>query len=168
PDFRSAERTFQILTQVSGRAGRGDRPGTVIIQTLSPEHVCIRKAAEHDFHGFMEAELAERESLGYPPFSRMLLLRFWGPKLERVREVAESVAEALSRPLSEAGIRMLGPAPSPIARVKRKYRYQILLKIPPRFSVGAFFPEIFRPMRDVAKKAGVRMEADVDPYNLMV
>ncbi|KRT73733.1 MAG: primosomal protein N' [Deltaproteobacteria bacterium CSP1-8] len=168
PDFRSAERTFQILTQVSGRAGRGDRPGTVIIQTLSPEHVCIRKAAEHDFHGFMEAELAERESLGYPPFGRMLLLRFWGPKLERIREVAESVAEALSRPLSEAGIRLLGPAPSPIARVKRKYRYQILLKIPPRFSVGAFFPEIFRPLRDIVKKAGVRMEADVDPYNLMV
>src|SRR3990170_336233 len=168
PDFRSAERTFQILTQVSGRAGRGDRPGTVIIQTLSPEHVCIRKAAEHDFHGFMEAELAERESLGYPPFGRMLLLRFWGPKLERIREVAESVAEALSRPLSEAGIRLLGPAPSPIPRVKRKYRYQILLKIPPRFSVGAFFPEIFRPLRDIVKKAGVRMEADVDPYNLMV
>ncbi len=168
PDFRSAERTFQILTQVSGRAGRGDRPGKVIIQTLSPEHVCIRKAAEHDFHGFMEAELAEREALDYPPFGRMLLLRFWGPKLERVQEAAETVAETLSRPLSEAGIRMLGPAPSPIAFVKKKHRYQILLKMPPRFAVGDFFPELLRPMREVAKKAGVRMEADVDPYNLMI
>jgi primosomal protein N' (replication factor Y) len=168
PDFRSAERTFQILTQVSGRAGRGDRPGTVIIQTLSPEHVCIRKAAEHDFHGFMEAELAERKALGYPPFGRMLLLRLWGPKLERVQAAAEEVAGALSRPLSEAGIGMLGPAPSPIALVKRKHRYQILLKMPPRFPVGDLFPDLLRPLRDVAKKAGVRMEADVDPYNLMV
>jgi primosomal protein N' (replication factor Y) len=168
PDFRSAERTFQILTQVSGRAGRGDRPGRVIIQTLSPEHVCIRKVAEHDFHGFMEAELAERESLGYPPFGRMILIRFWGPKLDRVQEAAGEVAEALSRPLAEAGIRMLGPAPSPIARVKKKYRYQILLKMPARFAVADFFPERLRPLRDLAKKAGVRMEADVDPYNLMV
>jgi primosomal protein N' (replication factor Y) len=168
PDFRSAERTFQILTQVSGRAGRGEKPGRVIIQTLSPEHVCIRKVAEHDFHGFMEAELKEREALGYPPFGRMILIRFWGPKLDRVREAAGDVAEALSRPLAEAGIRMLGPAPSPIARVKKKYRYQILLKMPARFAVGDFFPERLRPLRDLAKKAGVRMEADVDPYNLMV
>lgn len=168
PDFRSAERTFQILTQVSGRAGRGDRPGTVIIQTLSPDHVCIRKVAEHDFHGFMEAELAERELLDYPPFGRMLLLRFWGPKLDRVRGAAEEVAEALSAPLFEAGIRLLGPAPSPIAFVKKKFRYQILLKMPPRFPVADFFPDLLRPLRDVAKKAGVRMEADVDPYNLMV
>jgi primosomal protein N' (replication factor Y) len=168
PDFRSAERTFQILTQVSGRAGRGERPGRVIIQTLSPEHVCIRKVAEHDFHGFMEAELKERELLGYPPFGRMILIRFWGPKLDRVQEAAGDVAEALSRPLAEAGIRMLGPAPSPIARVKKKYRYQILLKMPARFAVGDFFPERLRPLRDLAKKAGVRMEADVDPYNLMV
>ena len=168
PDFRSAERTFQILTQVSGRAGRGDRPGKVIIQTLSPEHVCIRKAAGHDFHGFMEAELAGREALGYPPFGRMLLLRFWGPKLERVRAAAEEVAEALSRPLSVAGIGMLGPAPSPIGFVRRQYRYQILLKMPRRFAVGDLFPDLLRPLRDVAKKAGVRMEPDVDPYNLMI
>ncbi|MGW8285269.1 MAG: replication restart helicase PriA [Candidatus Deferrimicrobiaceae bacterium] len=168
PDFRSAERTFQILTQVSGRAGRGDLPGTVIVQTLSPDHVCIRKAAEHDFHGFMEKELAEREALGYPPFGRMLLLRFWGPKLDRVQAAAGDVADALSRPLSEAGVVLLGPAPSPIGLVKKKYRYQILLKMPPGFPVGDFFPELLRPLRDVAKKAGVRMEADVDPYNLMV
>ncbi len=168
PDFRSAERTFQILTQVSGRAGRGPKPGKVLIQTLSPDHVCIRKVAENDFLGFMEAELAEREPLGYPPFGRMLLLRFWGPKLERVRAVAEEVAETLSAPLSGSGVRLLGPAPSPIAFVKRKFRYQILLKMPTRFPVGEYFPELFRPLRDVAKKAGVRMEADVDPYNLMV
>ncbi|OGP33732.1 MAG: primosomal protein N' [Deltaproteobacteria bacterium GWC2_65_14] len=168
PDFRSAERTFQLLTQVSGRAGRGSRPGKVILQTLSPEHVCIRKAAEHDFRGFMEAELSEREALGYPPYGRMLLLRLWGSRQERVREAAEEIAAALADPVAKEGIRLLGPAPSPIPFVKRKYRYQILLKMPPRFPVGDFFPGLLRPLREFAGKAGVRMEADVDPYNLMV
>ncbi|HZD54958.1 MAG TPA: primosomal protein N', partial [Candidatus Aquicultoraceae bacterium] len=168
PDFRSAERTFQILTQVAGRAGRGKREGRVILQTLSPDHVCIRKVAEHDYRGFMEAELAARESLGYPPFGRMLLLRFRGPKLDRVRQAAVESAQELSRPLADAGVALLGPAPSPIAFVKKLFRYQILLKTPCRFPVGDFFPGLLRPLREIAKKAGVRMEADVDPYNLMV
>ncbi|MGE5190079.1 MAG: primosomal protein N' [Gemmatimonadota bacterium] len=168
PDFRSAERTFQILTQVAGRAGRGRWPGKVIIQTLSPDNVCVRMAAAHDFEGFMRAELAEREALGYPPFGRMLLLRLWGPKLDRVRRAAEDAADALRAPVAEKGIRLLGPAPSPIALVRRKYRYQILLKMPPRFPVGDFFPPLLRPVRDLARKAGVRFEADVDPYHLMV
>jgi len=168
PDFRSAERTFQILTQVAGRAGRGDRPGRVIVQTLSPDHVCIRMAAAHDFAGFMEEELAIREALGYPPFGRMLLLRLWGSKEDRVRQASEEVASSLSGPASAAGIQLLGPAPSPIPLVKRKYRYQILLKMPARFPVGDFFPDLLRPLRDVARKHAVRMEADVDPYHMMV
>jgi len=168
PDFRSAERTFQILTQVSGRAGRGERPGRVILQTLSPEHVCLRKAAAHDFTGFMESELAERRALGYPPYGRMLLLRLWGTLQERVRKAAEEIAGELAGPVETQGIRLLGPAPSPIPYVKRKYRYQILLKMPPRFPVGDVFPRLLRPLRELAKQSGVRMEADVDPYNLMV
>jgi len=168
PDFRSAERTFQILTQVAGRAGRGDRPGKVIVQTLSPEHVCIRAAARHDFAGFMEEELAGREALGYPPFGRMLLLRLWGPKADRVLQAAEEVAAALVGPVSAAGIELLGPSPSPISLVKRKHRYQILLKMPERFAVGDFFPPLLHPLRDAVRKHGVRMEADVDPYHMMV
>jgi len=168
PDFRSAERTFQILTQVAGRAGRGDRPGKVIVQTLSPEHVCIRAAARHDFAGFMEEELAGREALGYPPFGRMLLLRLWGSKADRVLQAAEEVAEALAGPVSAAGIDLLGPSPSPVSLVKRKYRYQILLKMPERFAVGDFFPPLLHPLRDVVRRHGVRMEADVDPYHMMV
>jgi len=168
PDFRSSERTFQILTQVAGRAGRGDRPGKVIVQTLSPEHVCIRAAARHDFAGFMEEELAGRKALGYPPFGRMLLLRLWGPKDDRVRQAAQEVAEALSEPVTAAGIQLLGPAPSPISFVKRKHHFQILLKMPARFPVGDFFPPLLRPLRDLVRKHGVRMEADVDPYHMMV
>ncbi|MBI5576684.1 MAG: primosomal protein N' [Deltaproteobacteria bacterium] len=168
PDFRSSERTFQILTQVAGRAGRGDRPGRVIVQTLSPEHVCIRAAAAHDFARFMEEELAGRKALGYPPFGRMLLLRLWGPKEDRVRQAAEEAAEELSKPVSAAGIGLLGPAPSPISFVKKKHRFQILLKMPPRFPVGDFFPPLLRPLRDLVRKHGVRIEADVDPYHMMV
>lgn len=168
PDFRSAERTFQILTQVAGRAGRGIRPGRVILQTLSPEHPCIIKASGHDFSGFMETELAERKALGYPPYGRMLLLRLWGGRQEKVRQAAEDVAGEMAAPVEKQGIRLLGPAPSPIPFVKRMYRYQILLKMPPRFPVGDFFPELLRPLRDLAKQSGVRMEADVDPYNLMI
>jgi primosomal protein N' (replication factor Y) len=168
PDFRSAERTFQILTQVAGRAGRGDRPGKVIVQTLSPDHVCIRMAARHDFAGFMAEELAAREALGYPPFGRMLLLRLWGSKAEKVREASEEAAEALAPPASAAGIQLLGPAPSPISLVKRKHHYQILLKMPAHFPVGDFFPSLLRPLRDIVRKHGVRLEADVDPYNMMV
>jgi primosomal protein N' (replication factor Y) len=168
PDFRSAERTFQILTQVAGRAGRGDRPGKVIVQTLSPDHVCIRMAARHDFAGFMEEELAAREALGYPPFGRMLLLRLWGPKEEKVREASEAVAEALAEPVRAAGVELLGPAPSPVSLVKRKHHRQILFKVPLRFPVGEFFPPLLHPLRDLVRKFGVRMEADVDPYNMMV
>jgi primosomal protein N' (replication factor Y) (superfamily II helicase) len=168
PDFRAAERTFQILTQVAGRAGRGDRPGRVIVQTLSPESLCIRRAAEHDFFGFMDEELAQRQSLGYPPFGRMLLLRLWGASLDRVRAAAQEAAEALAGPLAPAGVRVLGPAPAPVARVKSRYRYQILLKMPPRFPVGDILPGLLRAVRDRVVKGGVRMEADVDPYHMMV
>jgi primosomal protein N' (replication factor Y) len=168
PDFRAAERTFQILTQVAGRAGRGDRPGRVIVQTLSPDHFCIRMAARHDFDGFMGEELAGREALGYPPFGRMLLLRLWGSREERVREASEEAAAALTGAVSPLGIALLGPAPSPIPRVKRKHRYQILLKMPAGFPVGEVFPELLRPLRELVRKKGVRMEADVDPYHMMI
>ena len=125
-------------------------------------------AAKHDFAGFMAEELAAREALGYPPFGRMLLLRLWGSKAEKVREAAEEAAEALAPPVSAAGIQLLGPAPSPISLVKRKHHYQILLKMPAHFPVGDFFPSLLRPLRDIVRKHGVRMEADVDPYNMMV
>ncbi len=168
PDFRSAERTFQILTQVAGRAGRGDRPGRVIVQTLSPDHFCVRKAASHDFDGFMAEELAAREALAYPPYGRMLLLRLWGPDASRVSLAAEEVAATLSGPVAAAGMTLLGPAPSPVSFVKRKHHFQILLKMPAHFPVGDFFPDLLRPLRDVVRRHGVRMEADVDPYNMMV
>jgi primosomal protein N' (replication factor Y) len=168
PDFRAAERTFQILTQVSGRAGRGDRPGKVLLQTLSPDSPCIRKAAEHDYEGFMKEELAAREAMGYPPYGRMLLLRLWGGRQDAVREAADLVARALSGPMSERGVRVLGPAPSPVARVKRRFHYQVLLVLPPGFPVGEVFPGLLGPLRERVRKTGVLLSPDVDPYQMMV
>ncbi|GAB4243811.1 MAG: primosomal protein N' [Deltaproteobacteria bacterium] len=168
PDFRASERTFQILTQVAGRAGRGDRPGTVLFQAMAPESPAIRRAAEHDYAGFMEEELAAREAMGYPPFGRMLLLRLWGSRQDAAREAADVVAGALSGPMSAAGVRILGPAPSPIARVKRRFHYQVLLVMPRDLPVGDLFPPLLRPLRERVRKLGARLEADVDPYQMMV
>jgi primosomal protein N' (replication factor Y) len=168
PDFRAAERTFQILTQVSGRAGRGDRPGKVLLQTLSPDSPCIRKAAEHDYEGFMKEELAAREAMGYPPYGRMLLLRLWGGKQDAVREAADLVARDLAGPMAERGVRVLGPAPSPVARVRRRFHYQVLLVLPPGFPVGEIFPGLLRPLRERVRKTGVLLSPDVDPYQMMV
>jgi len=168
PDFRAAERTFQILTQVSGRAGRGDRPGKVLLQTLSPDSPCIRKAAEHDYEGFMKEELAAREAMGYPPYGRMVLLRLWGGKQDAVREAADLVARDLAGPMAERGVRVLGPAPSPIARVKRRFHYQVLLVLPPGFPVGETVPGLLRPLRERLRKTGVFLSPDVDPYQMMV
>jgi primosomal protein N' (replication factor Y) len=168
PDFRSPERTFQILTQVAGRSGRGDRPGKVLFQAMAPESPAVRKAAEHDYAGFMEDELAAREAMGYPPFGRMLLLRLSGARQDAAREAADLVTGALSGPMSVHGVRLLGPAPSPIARVKRRFHYQILLVLPPDLPVGDLFPELLRPLRERVRKLGARLEADVDPYQMMV
>jgi len=168
PDFRSSERTFQILTQVAGRAGRGGRPGQVLLQTLAPESPCVRKASAYDYGGFMEEELAAREAMGYPPFGRMLMLRLWSTRQGPAREAADAVAAALSGPMAARGIRVLGPAPSPVARVKRRFHYQVLLVMPAAFPVAEVFPDLLPSLRDRVRKLGARMEVDVDPYQMMV
>ncbi len=97
PDFRSAERTFQLLTQVAGRAGRGDRPGRVLIQTYAPHHYSIRAARDQDYARFMRRELELRRELMYPPYSRMALVRIEGPQPGQPGEIAAKVASALAR-----------------------------------------------------------------------
>ncbi len=168
PDFRSSERTFQLLTQVAGRAGRGGRPGQVLLQTLSPESPCVRKAAEHDYAGFMEEELAAREAMGYPPFGRMLMLRLWSSRQDAARDAADAVVAELPGSLAAHGVRVLGPAPSPVARVKRRFHYQVLLVLPSGFPVGEIFPGLLPALRERVRRVGARLEADVDPYQMMV
>ena len=130
PDFRGAERTFQMLTQVAGRSGRGERPGLVVIQTYHPDHHAVRAAVAHDLRGFCEEELRFREAFRYPPTTRLALVRY-----EAVREnVAVAAAEAAARSLdpAPAGLRVIGPAPAPLERLRGKWRVQLLLTAPTR------------------------------------
>ena len=130
PDFRGAERTFHMLTQVAGRAGRGERPGTVVIQTYHPDHYALRAALTHDVKGFAEEELRYRKAFRYPPATRLALVRF-----EAVSEsAAVAAAQAAARAIEPvpAGMRVVGPAPAPLARLRGKWRVQMLLLAPTR------------------------------------
>jgi primosomal protein N' (replication factor Y) len=126
PDFRAEERTFQLLTQVAGRAGRADIPGEVILQTRNPDHPAIRYATAHDYEGFAEEALAERRQFGYPPFGHVATVEFRGPEEARVERLAVNWTETLR---THAGpVEVLGPEPAFIQRVKKQYRYRTLLK----------------------------------------
>jgi primosomal protein N' (replication factor Y) len=127
PDFRAGERTFQLLTQVSGRAGRTrERPGEVLIQTLQPGHVAIATAVSHDFTEFARRELADRASLNYPPFSRLILIEFRGKNERLVEERANAFAALF--PQKASFYERIGPAPATIAKLRNEYRYHLLIK----------------------------------------
>lgn len=138
PDFRSGERTFQLLTQVAGRAGRGEAPGEVIIQTYSPEHYSLLTAQDHDYSGFFRAEITHRRQWGYPPFCETVRLLVSGPGEATVRSSAELLGRYLAAGLkpsavpedkvSEGAPVLLGPAPAPLSRLKNQFRWQIVLK----------------------------------------
>lgn len=165
PDFRSAERAFQQLAQVAGRAGRGDRPGRVLVQTLQPEHHVLRAVVEHDFVAFAERDLRQREELGYPPFGRLVLLRFEGEDAERTRAAASKCADRL-RAAAPRGVAVLGPAPAPLARLRGRYRWQILL----RGKSGATLRRLAAAQAQGARRAdrgAIRTVVDVDPQSLM-
>ncbi|MBE9546917.1 MAG: primosomal protein N' [Proteobacteria bacterium] len=162
PDFRAAERTFQLITQVSGRSGRGDSPGRVIVQTFNPQHYAIGRAKEHDYYGFYEDEISLRRELDYPPFSRMVNLRISGIKKDRVAEDAAKTG-VLARKLSGNEVEVIGPAEAPIARIKGRYRWHILLK-------GKNIKALHTLARNVAAKTGrdgPDIKVDVDPVNFM-
>ena len=126
PDFRAAERTFQLLTQVAGRAGRAAAPGRVIVQTFVPSHYAVRHVRDHDYEGFYEEELAHRAALGFPPFGRLVHALVSAREAEPARLGAERLAAAAAR--AAAGSICLGPAPAPLARLRGRHRYQLLVK----------------------------------------
>jgi primosomal protein N' (replication factor Y) len=166
PDFRAAERTFQLLAQVAGRAGRGEKPGRVIVQTLQPEHYSLQAAAHHDFAAFAAAELAARRELGYPPFSRLILLRFEGTDGAAVAALAADAARAL-RQRADGRCGVLGPAPAAIERLRQRHRHHILM----RGAQGALLRQVVGDtlpgLRAAARPKGVRVIVDVDPQHML-
>jgi primosomal protein N' (replication factor Y) len=168
PDFRAAERTFQLLTQVAGRAGRGAVPGTVLIQTLNPRHHVLKTAAAHDYRAFFQAEIEVRRELGYPPFSRLALIRFSGPEAPAVEAAAATAAEAGRRLAAEsdAPLEILGPAPAPLARLREQYRFQLLIR-GATAEVRRRFLAAWLPLAEKATPAGLKMTADIDPYHFL-
>jgi len=163
PDFRSSERTFALLAQVAGRAGRGERPGKVFIQTFSPEHYALSSAAEHDYRGFYALEIVGREALGYPPFGFLVNLVLAGNEERKVAEAARDLAERLQS--LAGGVEILGPAPCPLARLRGKSRMQILLKATQRSLLRRLLAHLGPAARSVP--AGVRLAIDVDPVDML-
>ncbi len=166
PDFRSAERTFQLLTQVSGRAGRGDQPGRVLIQTADPGHYAVACAAEHDYERFCAQELEFRRELGYPPFSHLALVILSGITAAAVEAAAADAVRALRdiRKGSRRRVEILGPAVAPLGLVRGRHRWQVLLKAPVRADLRGIitaFRDRFRPV------APVRMAIDIDPVDML-
>jgi primosomal protein N' (replication factor Y) len=166
PDFRAAERTFQLVTQVAGRTGRGEKGGRVLVQTFNPEHPAIQAAVRHDYVAFARHEVPMRKALSYPPFSRMIRLVIRGPGERQAAQFAAQMAERLTAGLDrhEAHARVLGPAPCPFGKLRGKYRFQIQLQGPDgdklRISVRDATAELKRP-------EDVQWIVDVDPLDML-
>lgn len=165
PDFRAAERTYDLLEQVAGRAGRGGREGRVIVQTYWASHPAIRAVAAHDRSLFTEPELAERAEAGYPPFSRLGNVVVWGCDAVAVRAATDELAAALRAEVAgSAGWEVLGPADCLRARSHDRVRRHVLVKAPADAALGEV---LGRAASSVARRAGVSMAVDVDAYDLM-
>ncbi|HEX6642188.1 MAG TPA: primosomal protein N' [Thermoanaerobaculia bacterium] len=164
PDFRSAEKTFYLLTQVAGRSGRGELRGKVLIQTAFPTHYAIQHAIRHDYESFFEAEIQFRRTFHYPPVTSMIAILFRGENLVDVERAANEcgrLLEAAVEPL--AGTRVQGPAPAPMARIKGVWRYQILLRSPQRTALRRAVETVMLSR----KLKGVDVAIDVDPINIL-
>ncbi len=166
PDIRAEERTFQLLTQVAGRAGRADLVGEVLLQTRQPGHTVIQHAIRHDYEGFAKHALAEREALGYPPTGRMISALFSGVDDHRTESMARLWARRVEQTVAVAQV--LGPAPAFIHRVKKSFRHQVVVKLPGRYQAQG--------LRDALEQAtealgtlpnGYRVNIDVDPMGLV-
>ncbi len=169
PDFRSSERSFQLLSQVSGRAGRHLTKGKVFIQTFNPDHPCVIAAQKHDYEGFAVPELQNRQELGYPPFGRLMLIRLQGLEKKKVERASENIADLLatwiSRSKTSQGLEVLGPSEAPIFRLRNKYRYQILVKAPKSISLSQVGWSLLD--QETVLPLGVRMLIDIDPINML-
>lgn len=164
PDFRAGERTFQLLTQVAGRAGRGERPGTVVIQAFDPEHPLLRQAATQDYEAFFDREIRYRRALAYPPLSALVKIVVADKEEYNARHWATLVGEALRREGGER-LRIGGPGPAPIERLKGRWRHQILVRtVGRRHLIAAVDRALEATEGKVPRRA---IAVDVDPYSML-
>ncbi len=167
PDFRSAERTFQLLTQVAGRAGRGKLPGRVLIQTYSPNHPSVQHAKNHDYLSFYQHEINERYQYKYPPYSRLINFIIRGKDEKKSYLFARSVRDALKEKTGSeawAGVEITGPAPLPFYKLRGNFRWHVMIKTPLEVNITK---DILSCLSAVKKSAGVAMAIDVDPLNIL-
>jgi primosomal protein N' (replication factor Y) (superfamily II helicase) len=166
PDFRSAERTFQLLTQVAGRAGRGEKPGRVLIQTYYPEHYALQYAQQQDYPGFYKEEIVFRERFGFPPFASLASILVHHANYEYAWQTAQLVRNCLTMANTEKKVVILGPAPAPLARLKGEFRVQILLKSQNRKRLRAVLDRAWAELAERHSDMRV-IKVEIDPLNLM-
>ncbi|MCY7366865.1 MAG: primosomal protein N', partial [Chamaesiphon sp.] len=162
-DYRAAERTFQTLTQVAGRCGRGDEAGKVIIQTYNPDHPVLAAVTRHDYQAFIAAELPERRMLDYPPYGKLILLRFNSIDPVAVEQTVTEIGLALNDGAIAGHYEVLGPAPATVMRVNNRYRWQIMLKY---LANGTATLPDWELLRSKCSNV-VKMTIDVDPQNFL-
>ena len=165
PDFRAAEKTFQLITQVAGRGGRGKTPGKVIIQTFNPLHYALQHAQNHDYKAFYEEEIGFRKALQYPPFSRIINLRLSSIKKEMLIEEAKNLAKLAKRLCARHNniAEVIGPAESPLSKIRGRFRWQMLIK---GKDINALH-QIARELINKNTNSQIKITADVDPENFM-
>ena len=172
PDFRAGERTFQLLAQVAGRAGRGRHPGQVILQTYNPHHFSITSAQEQDFRRYYAQEILFRQELQYPPFSRLVQLKIAGKDKARSRQHAQALGQQCrrlqkSRHVYRSGIEVMGPIEAPLGRVARRFRWQILLKGQDVKWLHRFTRQLLAECLPLMTNPHIKVAVDVDPLDLM-
>jgi primosomal protein N' (replication factor Y) len=167
PDFRASERGFQLLVQVAGRAGRHDKPGRVLVQTRQPQHIAVQCAANHDVRSFLARELADRREVGYPPFSRLVLVRVEAVDEDAARDAADKIAyEARrTRASNEGLVHVLGPSAAPIARLRGRYRFRVMLRARERAPLRSTTAHVTRVIEELPE--AIRAVVDVDPVSML-
>ena len=165
PDFRAPERTFQLLTQVAGRAGRGKVPGTVVVQTFSPEHESIQFASRHDYLGFYESAIVQRQELGYPPYSHMANVVFTDESEDEARQRSQRLAEILRAEIGiDGAVQLLGPVACPLSRLRGRYRWHLALRAPTKPALLSLLKSGIAQMT-ATERSG--MTLDIDPLSML-
>jgi primosomal protein N' (replication factor Y) len=172
PDFRAGERTFQILSQVAGRAGRGEDLGRVLIQTFYPDHYVVTTARDHDYLTFFQKEIELREQLGYPPFSSLACLRLQGNHKQKTEDLARRVVDRMIQttgtwPKRGKDLQVLGPVEAPLSKLKGKYRWQVFIRSKGHNVLHVFLKAVGESLKKMLRGSGVSLTVDIDPYQML-